>query len=127
MAAHSSILAWTIPWQRSPRGYSPRGRKESGTTEGQHARSYLQVARLKLHKGLPSHLEKCPLCALKAASANSLGSEDIISHWPKAAAGTAGSRCWPAWPPTPPVPAWLHGQCPADSDKGQLTFPRFTS
>ena len=58
--------------QRSPRGYSPRGRKESDTTEGQQARSYLQVARLKLHKGLPSHLEKCPLCALKAASANSL-------------------------------------------------------
>ena len=33
MATHSSILAWRIPWQRSLAGYSPYGRKESGTTE----------------------------------------------------------------------------------------------
>ena len=45
MAAHSSILAWTIPWteepgglrstgsQRSLAGYGPRGRKELDTTE----------------------------------------------------------------------------------------------
>ena len=32
-AAHSSILAWRIPWTESPEGYSPRGRKESDTTE----------------------------------------------------------------------------------------------
>ena len=55
-----------------------------------------------------------------------LGSEDVISHWPKAAAGTAGSRRWPAWPPTSPAPPCLHGQCPSDSDKGWLPFPRFT-
>ena len=34
MATHSSILAWRIPW--SLVGYSPRGRKESGTTERLH-------------------------------------------------------------------------------------------
>ena len=33
MATHSSILAWEIPGWRSPVGYSPRGRKESDTTE----------------------------------------------------------------------------------------------
>ena len=32
-ATHSSILAWRIPWTESPEGYSPRGRKESDTTE----------------------------------------------------------------------------------------------
>ena len=33
MATHSSILAWEIPWQRTLEGYSPRGCKESDTTE----------------------------------------------------------------------------------------------
>ena len=33
MATHSSILAWRIPWTRSLVGYSPRGHKESDTTE----------------------------------------------------------------------------------------------
>ena len=33
MAAHSSTLAWKIHGQRSLLGYSPRGRKESDTTE----------------------------------------------------------------------------------------------
>ena len=33
MATHSSILAWRIPWTEESRGYSPRGRKESDTTE----------------------------------------------------------------------------------------------
>ena len=33
-AIHSSILAWRIPWTEEPGGlYSPRGRKESNTTE----------------------------------------------------------------------------------------------
>ena len=32
MATHSSILAWRIPWTEEP-GYSPRGHKESDTTE----------------------------------------------------------------------------------------------
>ena len=29
MAAHSSILAWRIPWTEERVGYSPWGRKES--------------------------------------------------------------------------------------------------
>ena len=34
MATHSSTLAWTIPCVEEPgAGYSPRGRKESDTTE----------------------------------------------------------------------------------------------
>ena len=33
MAAHSSILAWKIPWTEELAGYNPRGRKESNTTE----------------------------------------------------------------------------------------------
>ena len=34
MAAHSSILAWKIPWTEEPgRLYSPWGRKELDTTE----------------------------------------------------------------------------------------------
>ena len=40
MATHSSILAWRIHGWRSLLGYSPRGRKESDTTE-----------RLLLHTG----------------------------------------------------------------------------
>ena len=36
MATYSKILAWRIPWTEEPgagRGYSPRGCKESDTTE----------------------------------------------------------------------------------------------
>ena len=33
MATHSSILAWRTPWTEEPGGYSPRGHKESDTTE----------------------------------------------------------------------------------------------
>ena len=35
MAAHSSILAWRIPWTEEPSGLqpSPRGHKKSDTTE----------------------------------------------------------------------------------------------
>ena len=47
MATHSSTLAWRIPWTEEPAGlqstgsqrvvgYSPRGRKESDTTERFH-------------------------------------------------------------------------------------------
>ena len=32
MAAHSSILAWRIPWTEES-GYSPQGRKEADVTE----------------------------------------------------------------------------------------------
>ena len=33
MATHSSTLAWRIPWTEGAVGYSPRGGKESDTTE----------------------------------------------------------------------------------------------
>ena len=33
MAAHSSILAWKIPWMESLAGYSPWGCKESDMTD----------------------------------------------------------------------------------------------
>ena len=33
MVAHSSILAWEIPWTEEPGGLSPKGRKESDTAE----------------------------------------------------------------------------------------------
>ena len=39
MATHSSILAWRIPWTEKPGGYSPRGCKESYTTE-QHTHTH---------------------------------------------------------------------------------------
>ena len=42
MATHSSILAWRIRGQRSLVGYSPRGRKESDTTERLHYLSFFQ-------------------------------------------------------------------------------------
>ena len=37
MVTHSSILAWRIPWMEELVGYSPRGRKESDTTEWFHS------------------------------------------------------------------------------------------
>ena len=37
MATHSSILAWRIPWTEEPGGYSPRGLKQSDTTERLHS------------------------------------------------------------------------------------------
>ena len=36
MEAHSSILAWKIPWTEECSGYSPWGHKESDTTEHTH-------------------------------------------------------------------------------------------
>ena len=37
MATHSSILAWRMPWTEEAGGlHSPRGRKESDTTEQLH-------------------------------------------------------------------------------------------
>ena len=38
MAAHSSILAWRIPWAEEPGGLQARGRKESDATEHLHVR-----------------------------------------------------------------------------------------
>ena len=45
MAIHSSILAWKIPWTRNLVGYSPRGCKESDTTESLHFTSLHMLAK----------------------------------------------------------------------------------
>ena len=45
MATHSSILAWRIPWTEEPGGlHSPRGRKESDTTERLHFHFHSLIA-----------------------------------------------------------------------------------
>ena len=48
MAPHSSILAWKIPWMEEPVGYSPRGRKESDTTERLHFRFHFRASEVAL-------------------------------------------------------------------------------
>ena len=53
-ATHSSILAWRVPWQRSP-GYSPWDRKESGMTEWLTLHSSEQVACVSFWDSLSSH------------------------------------------------------------------------
>ena len=45
MATHSSILAWRIPWTEEPVGYSPRGHKESDTTEAKCTCAHTHVER----------------------------------------------------------------------------------
>ena len=47
MATHSSVLAWRIPWTQDLAGYSPRGCKESDTTERLHFTSLLADWRLR--------------------------------------------------------------------------------
>ena len=50
MAAHSSILAWRIPWTEEP-GYSPWGHKELDMTErlrtAQYSENSLNTERQK--------------------------------------------------------------------------------
>ena len=45
MATHSSIPAWKIPWREGLVGYSPRGRKESDTTERMHSTQHGAVIK----------------------------------------------------------------------------------
>ena len=49
MATRSSILAWSIPWtEEAGGGYSPRGRRESDTTEHTHVhRLWMRQQRTK--------------------------------------------------------------------------------
>ena len=59
MATHSSILAWKIPMDRGAwLGYSPRGHKESDTTEQIHFLFFLskRLEEIRLFKGVQSHL-----------------------------------------------------------------------
>ena len=50
MAAHSSILAWVIPWTEEPKGCSPWGCRESDTSEpvSMHAKSVPPHVELQL-------------------------------------------------------------------------------
>ena len=47
MATYSTVLAWKIPWTEKPGrslvGYSPRGHKESDTTERLHLHLHLHL------------------------------------------------------------------------------------
>ena len=53
MATHCSILACRIPWTEEPGGHSPRGRKESDTTERlstAHSSTWFNAyVRMELH------------------------------------------------------------------------------
>ena len=65
MATHSSILAWRIPWAV---GYSPRGLKESDTTEQLH------FTRSRYWSYLPSSHQSSCLSVLN------LSPVDILIH-----------------------------------------------
>ena len=43
MTTHSSILTWKSHGKRSQAGYSPRGHKESDTTEQEHGQEYIYI------------------------------------------------------------------------------------
>ena len=49
MAIHSNTLAWKIDGRRTLIGYSPWGRKESGTTERLHFHFWEGKGRLESH------------------------------------------------------------------------------
>ena len=64
MAAHSTVLAWRTPWTRSLVGYSPRGCKESDTTE--QLTLSLSIA---LQIAFPEHL-LCARCCVQLITQN---------------------------------------------------------
>ena len=43
MAAHSSILAWRIPWTKEPGGLQPMGLQELDTTEQLNHQPYAYI------------------------------------------------------------------------------------
>ena len=47
MAAHSSILAWRIPWAEEPGSYGLKGSKELDVTERLSTAQYKVIERLK--------------------------------------------------------------------------------
>ena len=58
MAAHSSILAWKIPWTEDPGGLKSMGLQESDTTEYVYIcmYSYIQFQIILLYSYLASPL-----------------------------------------------------------------------
>ena len=70
MATHSSILAWKIPWNEEPGGYSPWCRKESDRTEQLHSLTCLWASLVaQMVKNLPAMQETWDWC---------LGQEDPL-------------------------------------------------
>ena len=63
MATHSSILAWRIPWIEELESYSPRGYKESGTTEPLTHSHLLNVN--PNHNEISSHTSQNNYCQKK--------------------------------------------------------------
>ena len=67
MATHSNILASRIPWTEEPGGCSPRGRKESDTTEYSTAEQQVLVSFYFMHSNLymstPAS-QSIPLCSI---------------------------------------------------------------
>ena len=43
MAAHSSVLAWKIPWTEAPGGFQPMGSGELDMTECAHMNTHMRV------------------------------------------------------------------------------------
>ena len=57
MATHSSILAWRFPWTEEPGGlHTPRGCKESDTTERLSTQHNLCLTRLQPYQTLQEEL-----------------------------------------------------------------------
>ena len=78
MATHSSLLAWRIPWTEEPGGlHSPRGRKESDTTEQLHFHFQLRVKVKVSWTYLVTQLVKNPP-AMRETWVRSLGWEDPL-------------------------------------------------
>ena len=54
MATYSSVLAWRIPWQKSPAGLSPWSHTESDTTEQLTRKSLYPRSLLSINHTAPS-------------------------------------------------------------------------
>ena len=82
MATHSSILAWRISW-RSLVGYSPRGRKESDTTERLHFRifrPFLVHLHSQIYTNIHALIYRC-LCTCKMGYVHMCASMTQAGNW----------------------------------------------
>ena len=78
IATHSSILAWKSHEQRSLVGYTPRGSKESDTTERLHFLAHTHVHWVSAAIQ-PSH----PLSTPFSFSSQSFPESALLIRWPK--------------------------------------------
>ena len=91
MATHSSVLAWRIPWTEEPGGYSPRGRKESDTTERLSAHTHPTVPAVFVEKTLI-----LSLVIIDQATAGSAGHRQTLPPAPPALTSQPASASRPA-------------------------------